>query len=372
MADERAVDAITDLKLSGGRFNQPGLPLDSVHELERFGRIVAETAKSLWRDRNPGKNLPSGFGEAVDLRLSEIRKGSVVPVVVKNRESLKLPGTNDVLDEALNEVNDAFHNIVMGQWANVALPEPALKPLRRFGVSLRKHEVFQLYGNSSHPISWNQSVRRKYLAHVDRTAIDEQGPLVGTVRGLDSTDHTFKFVLPGSKTATAGKYSDSSTYDDLHAIQRQDNDLLARIMAEYRITSAGDLIDITNVSEVEIFVSPETPGRARLVELAGLSEGWLDGQEGRKIDLSAIEFSIDILEQISEIGIDIPRIYPTEVGGIQLEWHGAEVRAELEISPDLSFELFALHADDIEEEVEGRSVSDAVNYLSNIMGGKDG
>lgn len=367
MTDDPSVDAITDLRLSGGRFDQPGLPLDSVHELERFGRIVAETAKSLWRDRNPGKNLPSGFGEAVDLRLSEIRNGSVIPVVVKNQESLKLPGTNDVLDDALEEVNDAFYNIVMGQWSNIALPEPALKPLRRFGVSLRKHEVFQLYRNSARPISWNQSVRRKYLAHVDRTAIDEQGPLVGTVRGLDSTDHTFKFVLPGSKTATAGKYSDESTYDDLHAIQRQSNDLLARITAEYRITSAGDLIDITNVSEVEIFVSPETPGRARLVELAGLSEGWLDGREGCKIDLSSIEYARDILETLSRVGLDIPRIYPTEIGGIQLEWHGSEVRAELEISPDLSFELFVLYANDEEESIEGTTADTAIDHLSRIL-----
>lgn len=368
MIEHEESDAVTDLRLSGGRFDQPGLPLDSVHELERFGRIVAETAKSLWKDRNPGKNLPSGFSESVDLRLSRVLSGSVVPVVVRNRQSLTLPGANDVLDDALNKVNEAFYSIIQGQWSEIDLPESALKPLRRFGVSLRKNEVFRMYGRSDHPINWNQSVRRRYLAQVDRTAIDEEGPLIGTIRGLDSTEKTFKFVVPGSDMATSGKYLDDSTYGDLHALQRQSNDLLARLKAAYRVTSDGDLIDIANVSEVEIFVSPETPGRARLVELAGLSEGWLNGEEGSRLDLSALEFARDLLDEIPKAALELPRIYPTPEGGVQLEWHGPEIRIELEIEPDLSFELFALHPNDEETLIGGRSVNEALEALTSIFG----
>lgn len=368
MVEHEDSDAVTDLRLSGGRFDQPGLPLDSVHELERFGRIVAETAKSLWKERNQGKNLPSGFGESVDLRLSRVLSGSVVPVVVRNRQSLTLPGANDVLDDALHKVNDAFYSIVQSQWSEIDLPESALKPLRRFGVSLRKNEVFRLYGRGDHPINWTQSVRRKYLAQVDRTAIEEEGPLVGTIRGLDSTEKTFKFVVPGSDLATSGKYSDDSTYGDLHALQRQNNDLLARLKAAYRVTSDGDLIDIANVSEVEIFVAPETPGRARLVELAGLPEGWLDGDEGARLDLSALEFARDLLEEISKSTIELPRIYPTAEGGVQLEWHGPEIRAELEIDPDLSFELFALYPNDDESLIDGGTVNEALEALTSIFG----
>ena len=62
----------------------------------------------------------------------------------------------------------------------------------------------------------------------------------------------------------------------------------------------------------------------RLMELAQLKEGWLDGR-GREINPH-------LIAEVREILLSEPRVYPMEDGGIEVVW--GEYCLAIEIAPD--------------------------------------
>lgn len=74
-----------------------------------------------------------------------------------------------------------------------------------------------------------------------------------------------------------------------------------------------------------------TPFYERLTEMSKLKDGWLDG-EGKKPSAAA-------LTQASILGPALPRdvtlhVYPTEAGGVVLEWRDEHGGHEIEVLPD--------------------------------------
>lgn len=76
---------------------------------------------------------------------------------------------------------------------------------------------------------------------------------------------------------------------------------------------------------------PPTTFYDRLTELSRLEDGWLDG-EGKKL-------SVDALREASILGPVLPsdvalHVYPTEAGGVVLEWNDQHGGHEIEVLPD--------------------------------------
>jgi hypothetical protein len=73
---------ITTQKFNGARFEDHGLDLDVLHELIAYKVLLIETAKSLWRAKNPNRQrLKKNFEESVRLKFYELEPGSVaVPI----------------------------------------------------------------------------------------------------------------------------------------------------------------------------------------------------------------------------------------------------------------------------------------------------
>ncbi|WP_328545397.1 hypothetical protein [Streptomyces europaeiscabiei] len=76
---------------------------------------------------------------------------------------------------------------------------------------------------------------------------------------------------------------------------------------------------------------PPTPFYDRLTELSKLQDGWLDGH-GKSPTSEAIR-SASVLGAALPIAIT-PRVYPTEEGGVALEWNDRHGGHEIEVQPD--------------------------------------
>jgi hypothetical protein len=76
---------------------------------------------------------------------------------------------------------------------------------------------------------------------------------------------------------------------------------------------------------------PPTPFYDRLTELSKLQDGWLDGH-GKSPTSEAIR-SASVLGAALPTAIT-PRVYPTEEGGIALEWSDRHGEHEIEVQPD--------------------------------------
>ena len=104
---------VVRLAFKGPRFGDHALDLGALGELAQFQKMVAETAKALWRAANPDRErLPPHFEERTRLCLRKIEEGSaLVPLEVyvvdddPDQDSL-LPGAEE--PEEPKELRDAI------------------------------------------------------------------------------------------------------------------------------------------------------------------------------------------------------------------------------------------------------------------------
>ena len=364
MMDEDVV-SFTDIKFSGGRYNEPGLPVSSVPELERYERIVVEVAKAMWKDSHAGrKRLPGAFSEQLGLRLREVRGGSVTPVLERPRSSLGsvVDQVDDVFDAARDKVDEEFAKIVEGKWDAVDLPPRAHQVLRRFGASLQGDEAFVFRATAGGAVRYDQATRRRYLSQHSGDNVEVEGVLIGIIRGLDA-DNSFRLDRFGTVGAVPGCFVDESLFDELRAALSNQTTMYHRLTCVYLVNAAGDVVSIQDVSEIELFLSVEDAGGARLIELAQLNDGWARG--AARIDLTVLEVVRDLLDALRSGDLEGPRIYPTEGGGIQLEWHGPDRHTEVEVFPDMTVECFHMGPDG-QKHLDTRGMTEIVGFLQGV------
>lgn len=351
-----------DIKLSGGRYDQLGLPVSSVPELERYERIVIEVAKDLWKAAHSDRQrLPTRFGERLGLRLRAIDPGSVVPLLERSSDALEL---EDLFDRARDRVDDEFAKIVAGSWDDVRLPPRAMTTLKRFGVTLQEGEAFVFRASSDNSVRYDQSTRRRYLSRESGTNVEQEGPLFGIVHALDA-EQTFKFSLSGRTAGIPGTFTDPEIFHDLNRALSNWSTSHYRLACTYLVNAESDVVQITDVTDVEVFLSSDDTGGERLRALAQLPPGW-DGTGAREIAVGALEFARDLTSAAFAEGIRTPQIYPTLSGGIQLEWHGPDRHTEVEILPgDLLVECYHLGPSG-ERHDDIRGVANAVRFLKGV------
>jgi hypothetical protein len=64
------------LRLTGGRFEGDGMPVEALVELVAYEQLVVGVAKELFRREHSGRQrLPRGFAERLQLRLRTVERG---------------------------------------------------------------------------------------------------------------------------------------------------------------------------------------------------------------------------------------------------------------------------------------------------------
>src|SRR4051794_12864381 len=95
--DEPQPAAFRGLRFRGGRYELPGYPIDTVAELVRYERLVFDVARSLWMRRNADRRrLPAGFKDSMQLRIVDVERGSVVPVLERSQTTSRAVTDDDV------------------------------------------------------------------------------------------------------------------------------------------------------------------------------------------------------------------------------------------------------------------------------------
>ena len=140
---------VVRLRFKGERFRGHALDLSALTELSQFQRLVAETAKAMWRAAHLDRErLPGHFEERTRLCLRQIDEGSAVaPLEVWIEE----PGEQELFEPEPEEVNQAIglaHEVFDAVERDVPLPERFPKHLvaeyARWGQSLGEDEEVEL------------------------------------------------------------------------------------------------------------------------------------------------------------------------------------------------------------------------------------
>lgn len=337
------VGVFEPLRLRGGRHEKRGLTYASMQELINYEALFLESAKYRWLLDNPDrKRFPKGLEAKLRLTLTDVKNGSTIPL------SAPTGPFDSVLEEIVNSTREAIYEFVESMSTSFVLPSgisPSLRAsLRRLGASFKKDEFLTIGSpRDSAPVKYSHAIRTKVIANEDAKEKAVSGALVGQIREMNPDEQRFELLTPDGRRVP-GKFQDLSRWEDLlKFLTPSAHPRIVRLTAKYVESLQGELIRISDVTDVQEFLYSDRPWTPRLLELLSLKTGWFEGA-GRPIEVASVEIAQAIVSKVNLAASPFPAIFPTPSGGIQLELLDRTRHLEVTITENLEIEGYFLDA----------------------------
>ncbi|MFF7802059.1 hypothetical protein [Streptomyces olivaceus] len=330
-------------RLQGGRYEQPGLPVEVLAEFARYERLVVDVARGLYKQRHASRQrVPRGFASSFSLRLSDIRRGSVIPVLERtaiDADALFDDRDAGIFEEARMIIQDALRSIQDGSGIPRTFPPHALREFSRFGRSLRDDELIEFDSGTANAVVYSQPVRRQIQEQARLERFEIETFVSGQVVGVSADKGIFEFRLTRGDKVVPGRFSSDDVVADLK--QYLDLSTMAPTVAINAVAIQSmneEIIEIQDVLSIEPVLPPEWS--ERLAALHDLEAGWLDGV-GQQVSRKVLREAESLLLEFLDEQVQRPYIYPTEDGGVQLEWPYSAGEVMLTVTSDEKVEAYA-------------------------------
>ncbi|MCX5170488.1 hypothetical protein OG616_21075 [Streptomyces antibioticus] len=339
-------------RLRGGRYEQAGLPVEVLAEFARYERLVVDVARGLYKQRHATRQrVPRGFASSFSLRLSDIQRGSVIPVLertVVDADALFDDRDAGIFEEARMVIQDALRSIQEGSGIPRNFPPHALREFSSFGRTLRDDEFIEFDSETPNAVIYSQSVRRKIHEQARLERFEIETLVLGQVTGVSADRGTFEFRLTRGERTILGRFSSDDIVADLR--QYLDRSTMAPTVAISAVAIQSmdeEIIEIQDVLSIEPVLPADWSDR--LSELHDLEAGWLDGV-GRQVSRKVLREVESLLLEFLDEQVQRPYIYPTEDGGVQLEWPYSAGEVTLAVAADGKVEAYAFSKSDDQED----------------------
>ncbi len=360
--DERPIFA--RVRLTGQRFEGGVLPVDSLIELQRYQDLVRRFAEA--RD---------GGEEAGDLRLviEKIDEGSAdvllaleqitaqVEVQIGARDELEATLAAAYGDEEISDDLDWDLATEIAQLGSTLTAEQSLvvepvedgHPRVEITIETRKRAVEKLD-----------------LANFMLAPADEEGSALATVETvlsgriveLDADRQTFRFDS-SEHGEMRGRYLEDDMTPNFRAVLDSSAKAPVTRLEGLLQSRNGSPWRIRDVTSLERFDLDGQPWQDRLKVLAELSAGWGEGADEPQISITSLDAAREILSALAVAGRTLPGVFPTEEGGVSLEWASAKAVRSIEITAEGVFEMFSLGEGDFDGmESEARDLPTAIRF----------
>ena len=199
---------LASLRFSGPRFDDHGIEIDVLHELQAYKHVLVETAKELWRQKNPGRErLPRGFEDGAAFKVFRIDPGSAVVPIMRAVPDGILPGLAvDEFDTAALILADAIAAADADHALPSALPPAVIPALADLGSTLGMDESFFVRVPSRTGEAHYTHAARERLQSWQMPSYQDVVDLAGEVRLADLDSGSFALRLPDGRKVT-GKFS---------------------------------------------------------------------------------------------------------------------------------------------------------------------
>lgn len=338
-------DKSFSLRYVGRRFDGGQLPLEVLSDLPALRDLIAAFAKQEFRAKNPDRQrVPQGFDRGISFSLTDIAEGSALP---------KLTLQSDVAQQSLPKIGDGMADIVTRAYQRVAkiiddaahdrfpqaLPPDAIRALSRLGANIQDGEKIEFQGSrgsDGQVVSLDLFRRKKLLTRIRETYTAEYEG-VGTLTGIDGSHNTIQvrtdkygeFKLPLDGTALAVEQFDGS----LHTLVEFSISVALDAHDELRSVEAVHSVDLVRPYDEDVMRCLR-----RLQELSAIDRGWLGDEQGERIvHLAGIRANQFIFSRSELAGLF--RIFPTEDGGISIEFDLKGWSFAVEVMTDGSLEI---------------------------------
>lgn len=340
-----AEEAFASIKLEGARFEGADIPVDSLQEIIRYKTLIVAAAVEHWHQQNPNDEAPESLKNGLDLTLTEVVPGSAVPV-------LERPAGSDYEEEfeiGKDAVDQLLRNANTGKITKSAFPAWANIPeFWAFGSSLEASETLYVPapvkgGAASAEVTPDS--RRENIEPLKTEVRGERSETFEAVKGqviaLNAESCSFDITTP-QNGQIHGRYRTADLTKSLREVIGSSTN--AEVVLVLGRTGLKDGV-LEKIHEAEFVVptgSPYAGSAERLLELALLEDGWLDGA-GNKLPPKLLRIGARVLAVLYRSDLRAPSLFPTEEGGLSLEWSSPEYVYNIEIENDGSIVAYSLN-----------------------------
>ena len=190
---------VARLHFKGERFRDHALDLTALSELRQFQKMVAETAKALWRKSNPDRDrLPRHFEDRTRLCLRKIEEGSAAAPLEVYIEEPEPPELWEREPVEANEAIDLAYRVFGAVHEDASLPDECPKELlteyARLGQGLSDHEVLEFAPPGKSAVRVTARERERLTAFAEPPYEDEVH-VIGHVLEADVRQRKFQIWL---------------------------------------------------------------------------------------------------------------------------------------------------------------------------------
>lgn len=252
---------VVRLAFKGQRFRDHALDLSAITELSQFQKLVAETAKALWRAAHPGRvRLPKHFEQRTRLCLRKIEEGSAVtPLEVYIDE----PVQKELFEPEPTEVNEAIgvaHGILRSAEKDEPLPENVPKDLvpeyQRWGQGLEESDVIEVVAAGKGPVRVTP-LSRSRLAAFCEAAHQDHVDLTGEVLEADVRQGRFQLWLD-DKTGVTVTFTPAQEREVMTAL-RDHRSLRIQVVGKAEFSPQGKPLRVAEVDQLRLQPVGEVP-----------------------------------------------------------------------------------------------------------------
>lgn len=322
-------------RLVGKRFEGASIPLEMLRDLAALEDMLVEVAKWVFREKNPKRQrLPRGFAESIHLRLTGVREGSAVPVITLESNEGALPHVGHAQLPYLVEARDTIIEAIASANDNATsfeLPAKYLSYFDRVGRSLRDDERIEFRSKEGEVVPLTREVRSRLLSASSIRTISEEVTLRGSLPAVDQEKLTFEMnLISGQKLP--GVIPEELLDAFLEGFNGYRDGLRVAVAGVARYERNPKRIKLMESVE-RITLLDELDVAARVDELRLLKDGWLEGS-GRAPSAAGLNWFVSSFQREFSGDLPLPYVYPTEDGGVRLEWD----LDPLDISIDIDFD----------------------------------
>jgi hypothetical protein len=254
---------VVRLRFKGERFRDHALDLLALSELSQFQKLVAETAKSLWRAANPDRErLPPHFEQRTRLCLRQIEEGSAVaPLEVfleePERDQMGLweeePQEAEEVSGAVEMAYKVFEAIERDEPLPDRFPKRLVSEYTKWGQTLAADETIEFTPPSrARPARVSAEHRQRLEAYAEtpyEDVVDAEGEV------LEADVHQRRFQLwKDNQNAVTVSFSEEQEEDVTTAL-KEHRSLRLHVTGRGEYSPDGQLLRIMEVQSLDIVQS---------------------------------------------------------------------------------------------------------------------
>ncbi len=266
------------------------------------------------------------------LTLSEVKEGSAKTVLkLATAASLLFPDIPalNYLKSARDAISMAIHAVEKNEPPTDHIPVHLLKHFEGFGKSLREKEAMELPLPGGTAVSHLTRETRKKLLLVSEQVktYTENATVFGHVSEVDQKRESFEILTIFGNTVS-GRIEEEHRMLLVDALRDFKSRLPVRIDGVGVFNRTGKLKELKSVTHMSVIDPLDIS--MRIAELKSLQAGWLDGV-GESLDADGLDWLEDSLIA-AFTNAPIPKLSPTEEGGVICEWIGPDSHFDVEIN----------------------------------------